>query len=842
MTSQAVLADDLARVLPAGRVATEAVTLIGYEFDAGIDRARPDAVVFPQNVNEVVAIVHWAASHDMPLVARGAGTGLSGGAVAERGGVIVQFSKMTQLRDFDSVGRSAVVEPGMINLDFDKLAKRHQLYYPPDPSSGRTSTIGGNIAENSGGPHCFKYGVTTNYVSGVDVVLADGRVARFGGRALDYPEYDFCGLINGSEGTLGIVTAAYLRLLRNPPAVRTLMAAFPSVELAGDAVSAVIARGLVPATLEMMDQKMMQIIEEFTHAGLPTTSGAALIVEVDGYPDSVGPQIDEIGAILEQQGATQLRIATSDKERDLIWYGRKMAVGAMSRLAPSYYLVDVTVPRSKLGATLAGVNQICDRLDLRVGYVFHAGDGNLHPLILIERPGDAELMERVHKAGHAIVELCVAFEGSITGEHGVGIEKRAYMPLMYTTAELDAMRTIKQVFDPTNILNPGKILPEREAGVVQPTPAKPLASNGRDLLQPSTAHEVAEVLLMASSADQSVRIRGGGSKSFGLAPCDLTLSTSALHGISRYARDDLYVTVGAGTPLLALQAELAAERMMVPLVAPWPTATVGGTVATGLNAPLRMRYGAIRDLLLATTVALADGCVIHAGRPVVKNVAGYDMPKLFAGSFGTLGVLCDLTLRLVPLPRAQASLVVPVADLAQGLQLGRRLLPICLNASALLLLQTEAGGPLTLIYTAEGPERDVADELHDVRAVLSTAGVPCEQRNDLLGSTQWATWLAAASNVVRVGVAAKDLPLLLGGVAAPLMAGNGFIADFANGMAYLANVDLALVQRMAAVLHGYAVPVVGQVTGYTPDSFGLMQRLRAEWGAAGRLNPGAFVV
>ncbi|MCX7706446.1 MAG: FAD-binding protein, partial [Anaerolineae bacterium] len=452
---------ELKALLSPGPVITNPIELMTYEQDASLDRGVPDAVVLPRTTAEVVKVVEWARRTGVPLIARGAGTGLSGGAVAEHGGVIVGFSRMNKLLEFDEAGRSVVAEPGLVNLVLDELAKSKGLYFPPDPASGRTATLGGNIAENAGGPHCFKYGVTTNYITGMEVVLADGKVVHFGGRALDYPEFDLVGLLTGSEGTLGLITQASARLLRNTLAVKTMMASFDSVEAAGRAVSAVIARGLVPATMEMMDQKIMRIIEDFAHAGLPVEAGAALIIEADGYPESVGPQIEEIAAILQAHEARSTRIAQSAEERDKIWYGRKSAAGAMARLAPAYYLVDGTVPRSKLAETLAAVNQLCEAEGLRVGYVFHAGDGNLHPFILIPDPKDKALLERVMRVGQAFMQFCADQGGSITGEHGVGSEKRQFMPLMYNADELAVMREIKETFDPQNILNPGKILPNQ---------------------------------------------------------------------------------------------------------------------------------------------------------------------------------------------------------------------------------------------------------------------------------------------------------------------------------------------------------------------------------------------
>ena len=392
-------------------------------------------------------------------MARGAGTGLSGGAVAERGGIIVEFSRMNHILTIDEYGRSAVVEPGMINLLLDEQVKQKGLYFPPDPASQRASTIGGNVAENSGGPHCFKYGVTTNYVTGMRVVLADGRLVQVGGAALDYPTYDLTGLITGSEGMLALMTAIDVRLVRNPPAIKTMLAVFDSVEQAGTAVSAVIAAGLVPATMEMMDQKIIRIVEDFAHAGLPIEAEAILIIEVDGYAASLDSQIDEISSILLTHGGRDLRVARTEEERNQIWFARKSAAGAVTRLTPSYYTVDITVPRSRLVETLSEVNAICDRYNLRVGYVFHAGDGNLHPLVLIPDNQDKALMERVHHAGREMVEVAVSKGGSLSGEHGVGIEKRVFMSLMHNADELAAMLDIKRAFDPTALLNPGKIFP-----------------------------------------------------------------------------------------------------------------------------------------------------------------------------------------------------------------------------------------------------------------------------------------------------------------------------------------------------------------------------------------------
>ena len=846
--------DSLKTVLAPQQIITNPLELLTYEMDAALDRGTPDGAVFPASAEDVVRLVHWARAHHLPLVARGAGTGLSGGAVAEHGGLIVEFSRMNRVVDFDPAGRAIVFEPGVVNQTLDELVKAKGLYYPPDPSSGRSATMGGNLAENAGGPHCFKYGVTTNYVTSLEMVAADGARLRLGGKAMDYPEYDLVGLLNGSEGTLGLITQASARLIRNPPALKTMMAAFDTVEAAGAAVSAVIARGLVPATLEMMDQKIMRIIEDFAHAGLPVSAGAGLIVEADGYAESVASQIEEIAVVLRENHAHDLRIARDVEERNKIWYGRKSAVGAMSRLAPQFLLLDGSVPRSKLAATLSAINALCDAAELRVGYVFHAGDGNLHPLILIEDPDNEADVKRVLATGKQVMELCVSMGGSITGEHGVGIEKRGFMPLMYSPDELQVMRDVRGVFDPDEVLNPGKIFPPEQTPAPQPAGAgraaqAPAPSGG--LWAPSSAAEAAQWIASAAAAGRPLRLRGGGTKSGLLPGVATTLSTEGMRGVEALSLEDLYVTVRAGTPLAEMQRELAQHQMWVPLVSPWANSTVGGIASTSSNAPLRMRYGAVRDLVWALTVILPDGRLIRAGRPVVKNVAGYDLPKLFVGAYGTLGLITDVTLRLLPLPRARASLVTPVDSLAQGAEAGKRLLQMCLVASALILcpgnLVPGMEAPYVLIYTAEGMPEDVAAELREAKAALAGS-----HEMDLSGSEVWANELGCSSSAetrLRLGVAPHDLPDVLGRLE-PSLTNTPFVADIASGLLYVRSSQadvLAIVRRSAEIPDGYWLATSApkrpeEIWGHAPQSRKLMEALKARWNPRGFFNPEAFIV
>ncbi|HEY5005425.1 MAG TPA: FAD-linked oxidase C-terminal domain-containing protein [Ktedonobacteraceae bacterium] len=868
----------LKSILPQGQVFMDRASLVAYEADAGVDKGLPDAVVFPRTAEEVVRVVSWASEYHVPIIARGAGTGLSGGAVADRGGIIIEFSHMDRLLDIDVPGRSAVAEPALINLRLDEQARMHDLYFPPDPASQRASTIGGNVAENSGGPHCFKYGVTTNYVIGMEVVLANAQRIRIGGHALDYPEYDLCGLLTGSEGMLGLITSISVRLLRTPPAVKTLLAVFDSVEQAGNAVSAVIATGFVPATMEMMDQQIIRMVEPFAHAGLPLDAGAILIVDIDGYPASIDEQMNEIAHILQEHRGYGLHIARNEEERARIWLARKSAGGAIARLVPSYYSIDITVPRSRLAEILKEVNKICEHYNIRTGHLLHAGDGNLHPMLLIPEPEDPDLMRRIHSAASEIIKCSIEMGGSLTGEHGVGIEKREHMSLMHKPVELMAMWDVKQVFDPNNILNPGKLFPPPAGDDINPFAGYitdyPFNNQPRELsiqpgetFTPTTAEEAAQGLLALASSRQPVQINGNEHvkpDSMKIAP--ILLSTRALRGIKTYAPDDLYITVGAGTPLAEIQTFLAKDRRQIALASPWPEATIGGLVASNINAPLRMRYGSIRDLVLATTIALTSGNVIRTGRPIVKNVAGYDLTKAFVGSHGTLGLIIDVTLKLMALPRTRRTLLIPLDDLYDGLICGRRLLPLALNASAITLNKGYASTEVAqsnylLAYTAEGMPKDVQAELDQVRQVLHASGSPeIVEVEAPTGTDIWAVLLGQTARKtlqVRIGTPNRNLATYIQDQAELLNAGS-FSADISNGLVYASNELedhteasrwLEALRKPAMATGGYAVVIDMPASlqskidrwGYQPEGLDLMKALKAHWDPQGILNPGAFV-
>jgi glycolate oxidase len=452
------LLSELARIVGPAGLLKDPADLLTYESDALVHlRATPAAVVLPQTTPEVQAIVRLCRREGVPFVARGHGTGLSGGALPVAEGVLIGLSRMHRILDIDIPNLRAVVEPGVTNLEITKRVVPFGCYYAPDPSSQVVCSIGGNIAENSGGAHCLKYGFTVHHVLGVEAVLPDGEIVHLGGAVLDSPGLDLLGVLVGSEGTLAIVTKATLRLMRRPEKVLTLLAGFDSIDAAGEAVSAVIAGGIVPAAVEMMDRLTIQAAEAAVHPNFPHTD-AVLIVEVDG-PQS---EVDELFAIVESLcrkcGAMTMEVAKDQAQRDRIWKGRKAAFAAMGRVSPNYYVQDGVVPRTKLPAVLRRIRALEERSGLRIGNVFHAGDGNLHPLICYDEsiPGEAEHAEQV---ASEILMYCIEAGGSITGEHGVGADKKASMPRMFSADDLDAMQLVRCAFDPTGICNPGKVFP-----------------------------------------------------------------------------------------------------------------------------------------------------------------------------------------------------------------------------------------------------------------------------------------------------------------------------------------------------------------------------------------------
>jgi glycolate oxidase len=438
--------------------------IIMYEYDYGLDRAMPDIVGLPRSTEEVQVLVREAQAAGIPIVARGAGTGISGGAVPAHGGLLISMARMHRIVEIDRANRCAVVEPGVVNLDLSKAAEPYGLFFAPDPSSQKASTIGGNVANNAGGPHCLSLGCTVNHILGLEIVLQDGSVVRPGGKSPDAPGLDLTGLLVGSEGTLGIVTQATVRLLPLPEAVRTTLAMFASVEAASEAVSGLIARGIVPSALEMMDRLALSAIEAAFHAGYPPEAGAVLLVEVDGLLEQVEAEAVVVDEVCRANAAIEIRVAASDEDRARLWAARKGAASAMGRIAPNYYLHDAVVPRTRLPAVLSEIVEIGQRYQLPIANLFHAGDGNLHPMILFDVREEG-ILDRVMAAGREILTRCIDAGGTITGEHGVGMEKQAYMPLIFSADDLEVMARVRAAVDPSGRLNPDKVLPSSTAHV-----------------------------------------------------------------------------------------------------------------------------------------------------------------------------------------------------------------------------------------------------------------------------------------------------------------------------------------------------------------------------------------
>lgn len=449
---------ELSDILGARYVLYHPYDLMMYEYDASIDRSTPDIVVLPASTEEVAQVVRIAARHHVPVIPRGAGTGLSGGAVPIYGGIVIAFARMNRILEVDYGNLRAVVQPGLVNLHLSNALNPEGFYYVPDPSSQRSCTIGGNVGENAGGPHTLIYGVTTNHVLGLEIVTPEGTIVEVGGWTPDTPGYDLTGLLIGSEGTLCIVTKIIVRIVHLAEAVKTMVAVFDTMDDASNTVSEIIASGVIPAAIEMMDQMILQAVEADTHAGYPMDAAAVLLIEAEGLREDVEQQAAQVVNVSNKHHARAVRIAANEAERQLFWAGRKNAFGAVGRISPEFYVQDGVVPRTKLPYVLRRVGEICESYGLRVGNVFHAGDGNLHPLILFDSqiPGE---VERVRKAGHEILAVCAEAGGTITGEHGVGIEKQEEMALIFGEVDLRVMQQVRGAWNPEQLFNPGKLFP-----------------------------------------------------------------------------------------------------------------------------------------------------------------------------------------------------------------------------------------------------------------------------------------------------------------------------------------------------------------------------------------------
>jgi glycolate oxidase subunit GlcD len=790
------LVKQLRAVLSPEQIISDPEELLVFECDGLTHyRHRPRAVVFPASTEEVSEVLRLLARERVPLAPRGAGTGLSGGALAVGGGVCIEFARMRRVLKVDAENRLAIVQAGVVNAHVSRAVARCGLYYVPDPSSQGSCTVGGNIAENAGGIHCLKYGATTDHVLGARVVLADGRVVDLGGAGAEGVGYDLLGVFVGSEGTFGVVTEATLRLTPVAPSVRTLLADFMRLDDASRAVSAIIAAGIIPAGLEMVDGATIRAVEASVFAaGMPLDAEAALLVELDGLEAGMDEEVARVRGICAEHGARSVRLAADEFERKKLWAARKGAFGAMGRITPDILIQDAVVPRSRLPEVLAATYQIGARWGLRVANVFHAGDGNLHPLVCFDSR-DAEQVLRVKEAGREIMETCVRAGGTITGEHGVGLDKSEYLPLVFTEDDLRAMLQVRAAFDPSGLCNPGKIIPvlkgcgegrvitdgkRQEADIearrqeakgkgrqfetetlssshaltastvdavlatepqalsallsLTTSPAanvvarnafnpsrafdalagvvgdghvaehKPLdvtrGSVPALVVEPASIEEACEVLKLAAREGWKVVPAGAGTwldAGNTLGAADLFVQTTRMARVVEHEPADLVATAEAGLSLADFNREVGRAGQWLPLDSPGASrATLGGVAATGLGGPQAFGYGPPRSHVLGMRVALADGRLVHVGGRVVKNVAGYDLCKLFVGSHGTLALILELTFKLRPRPAREATLVAHSFNLDSLYGAARALVNAQLLPSAVELLSPRMAQTLGL--------------------------------------------------------------------------------------------------------------------------------------------------
>ena len=650
---------------------TDPLDLLAYEYDAALERSQPDIVLFPTTTQAVVDVLSFCYGKGIPVTPRGSGTCLSGGPVPLLGGVALVLSRMDKLLEADLPNQRVVVQPGHLNFDLVEALAKHGHLYAPDPASQRVCTMGGNVAENSGGPHCLKYGVTTNHITGLQVVLPNGDLVRMGGKAIEAPGYDLRGVIIGSEGTLGVVTEITCRIMPLPEAIVTMLAIFDSIIKAAEAVSDIIAAGMIPATLEMMDRAIIRAVEEAVHAGYPLDAEAVLIIELDGMAAGLDAQVRQVTDICTANGALRFEVAEDEAHRELLWRGRKGAFGAVARIAPNKITTDIAVPRTELPRVLAEVIEIGKRHGLDVGNVFHAGDGNLHPQLLFD-DRNADEVRRVLAADKEIAQLAVEVGGVLTGEHGIGCQKTHAMAMACAPQDLAAMRALKRIFDPQGTLNPDKVLPPPQEAELSLSPiSTAVRLPDAPGAVPVASYEDAASLLAEATRLRRPVIPVGGRTKVGDVMGAVALESRPLNRIVDYDWQNLTVTAQAGMTVTELQAVLAEHRQFAPLTAPFAReATVGGIIAANSNGPLRYGYGELRDVLLGVRFATCAGQVVNSGSKTVKNVCGYDVKRLLVGSFGSLGMILEATFRTLPLPAAEETLIVRVPDFETAYRIG----------------------------------------------------------------------------------------------------------------------------------------------------------------------------
>jgi glycolate oxidase subunit GlcD len=932
------LVRNLRAVLKPEQVVSDPEELLVFECDGLTHyKFRPRAVVFPQSTEEVSEVLRLLHREGVAVVPRGAGTGLSGGAVAVGGGVCVELARMRRVLKVDVENRLAVVETGVVNAHVSRAVARYGLHYVPDPSSQGSCTIGGNIAENAGGIHCLKYGTTTDHVLGARIVLSDGRIVDLGGAGAQHAGYDLLGVFVGSEGTFGIATEATLRLMPVAPSVRTLLADFTDIDDASRAVSAVIAEGIIPAALEMVDGATIRAVEASVFAaGLPTDAAGALLVELDGLEAGIDEEVARVREICVRSGARSVRLAADEVERKKLWAARKGAFGAMGHISPDIMLQDGVVPRSRLPEVLAATYKIGAKYNLRIANVFHAGDGNLHPIICCDMR-DAEEVVRVKKAGREIMETCVRAGGTITGEHGVGLDKREYISLVFDDDSLRAMLQVRAAFDPAMLCNPGKIIPtlagcgearsvassdkalnsatttaalssatttvspatdsSSNASTATPSPVVKTSSafDARDAFKSFAAivgdehvedegdAEGTFAVSPASAEEAREVVRFASASGFGVVPAGactwldagnvvrgrrVVVKTERMSRVVAHEPADLVATAESGLSLADFNRAVGRAGQWLPLDPPDDArSTLGGVAATASVGA--QGYGSPRSHVLGMSVLVADGRIIRVGSRVVKNVAGYDLCKLFVGSYGTLGLILELTLKLRPRPLREATIVARARDMeatfgAARALVGAQLLPVAVEilstrmAAAVGLEVDEA--EFALLARFAGTEAAVEFQLARA-AELIDAHAP-ESRVEVFDEDAklW-TELAAAplrrtqELVWRAGVLPSNLGALLNSLPASALmwhagAGDGRLRVFDSlerGEA-LALSSLRGMREAAREAGGCLVVEHApfelkrefDAWGLTESSTFLMSRVKAQLDPSDTFSPGRF--
>jgi glycolate oxidase subunit GlcD len=791
---------ELARLLgPGSLVLTGPADLLAYSYDATGARHLPEVVVLPDSTADTVAAVRWAARRRLPVVARGAGTNLSGGTVPVSGGVVIHLSRLNRIISVDTAARRVVVGPGVTNLALQDYLAPMGFAYAPDPASQKVSTLGGNVGENAGGPHCLKYGVTVDHVLGLTAVLADGEVVRLGYDAARDQGLAATSALVGSEGTLALFTELVLRLEPLPPDVRTILAVYDRLEDAGRTVSEIIARRMLPATLELMDRTTLNTVEESFRLGYPTDAEGALIIEIDGPAPGMARQLRQIESICRENGARSVAVARDDQERAKLWLGRRAAFGALARRSPIYSVQDITVPRNRLVEMMRHVEDVLGRHQLEVAIVAHAGDGNLHPIVLY-REATPERLARVHSANLELMSHAVQIGGTISGEHGVGTEKLAFLHLAVPPSSLALMRRVKAAFDPSGLLNPGKAVPPAEGPehgaapsaespgqVAAPSSegpehgAAPSAEGPEHGTAPSAegprglagdpaaaARRTLRSLCQAQAAGRGSRLSWAGNRRLEVV--------SAPSGMLDLDETNLTVTALAGTPVAELRAKLAEAGFWLPPLDHGYDGTLGGDVATAVPAPTAAQQGGIARWLLGAELLLSSGETVSLGGRTMKNVAGYNLLHLLAGSYGRLGLIWSLTMRLWPMPEADRTLAMPVAGLAEpgvtAERLGRMV-----RATRPVALAAVGGGSLPdcLLVRVAGLAEDVEWASQQWRAQL-----PLSRLDDQQAAAAWARWSAPLARASGSGQL-WDIASHPGEVAATLAALSSATANPGGG-------------------------------------------------------------